>query len=183
MSHPKKELLKRIKAAKRLAVLGVGSALRSDDAAGLELIKELSRGIKSVKPRLPLKLFSCSSAPENFTGPVRRFAPTHIIIADSAEMGNRAGCINIIETVDLGWQGSFGSTHRLSLKVLSDYFSAALQADTVILGIQPGNVDFGLTLSAPVKRAVKDLSFFIQDAVSFNPFRRAAGPGGSPRER
>ena len=61
-------------AAERVAVLGVGSALRGDDAAGILLVRRL-RTFCLRTGATRLAAFAGHSAPENLTGEICRFRP------------------------------------------------------------------------------------------------------------
>ncbi len=92
MPNLKTILKNKLKGAKKIAVLGVGSSLKSDDAAGLLVAEELKK-IKNPK----LKVFFGSTAPENLTGEIIKYKPTHIIIVDSVDMDQKPGSILLID--------------------------------------------------------------------------------------
>lgn len=156
----KKELKKRLKGVERVAILGIGSPLRGDDALGLVLIKELRKGFRKVEKITPLKLFSCGTTPENYTGEIKRFNPTHIIIVDAADMGKEAGTIDIIDTEKGSVNISF-STHSLPMKMYIDYLSHYLDCHIICIGIQPETVELGSPLSSKASKAVKRVSDLI----------------------
>jgi hydrogenase 3 maturation protease len=147
-----KTLLKRkLKGAKKIAVLGVGSSLRSDDAAGLLVAEELNK-IRNSK----LKVFFGSTAPENLTGEIIKYRPTHIIIVDSVDIDQKPGSVLMIDprVVD----GVSFSTHMLPVKMIVDYLLESLECDIIIIGIQPKTLEFGETVSEEVKKAVKQIT-------------------------
>ena len=61
----------------RVVVIGVGNPLRGDDAVGMAVIDHLER--RALKNVLLLR---AESAPENFTGPIREYEPTHVLMVD-----------------------------------------------------------------------------------------------------
>ena len=63
---------------KRIAVMGVGSELRNDDAAGMRLIEKLRKSIN----RENVIFIVGGTAPENFTGVIKDFKPDELIIVD-----------------------------------------------------------------------------------------------------
>ena len=107
----KKELKKRLKGAKRIAVLGVGSELRADDAAGMLVAKNLAN--KNVE------VFLAGAAPENFTGAIKKIKPTHVIIIDCADMKKKPGSVLLIDPARVS--GVSFSTHTLPLNILAGY--------------------------------------------------------------
>ena len=81
------ELKNRLKAAKRIAVLGVGSELRGDDVAGMLVAGAVQKKSKKIR------VFLGATAPENLTGEIIKFKPTHLIIVDTADIKEKPGTI------------------------------------------------------------------------------------------
>jgi len=148
-------LKKKLKNAKKVAVIGIGSELRSDDAAGLLVAKELQ---KSKIPKL--KVFLGATAPENLTGEIIKYKPSHIIIIDTAEMDQKPGSTLLINPEEAG--GISFSSHMLPIKMMVDYLSESLKSEILIIGIQPKTLMFGENVSKEVKRSVKKISDLIQ---------------------
>jgi hydrogenase 3 maturation protease len=165
MLSPKRKLKNSLKGAKRIAVLGIGSPLRGDDALGLALIEKLKKSLKKTKSRIPVKLFSCGVIPESYTGEIKKFKPSLILIIDALDLGKVAGEISIIDTKSQSANVSF-STHGLPLKMLIDYLSQSLGCKIVPLGIQPKSIIFGSPISAKVAKAVKDISSLIIENIA-----------------
>src|SRR5665647_2924663 len=139
MANLKTILKQKLKDAKRIVVLGIGSELRADDAAGLIVAEELKK-IKNLK----LKVFLGSTAPENFTGEIIKFKPTHILIVDSVDTDQKPGFILLINPDEVG--GVSFSTHMLPVKMMVDYLLASLECEIIIIGIQPKILLFGETI-------------------------------------
>jgi hydrogenase maturation protease HycI len=132
-----------------VVVLGVGSELRSDDAAGLRV----TRGIARL--RVPgVHALDGGPAPESCTGEIRRIAPSHLLIVDAADMAEPPGTVRLIDLENIAG-ASFG-THGLPLSVVADYLRRELGCRVAIIGIQPASLDFGESLSAPVAAAVDE---------------------------
>jgi len=157
-----------LKSAKRVAVIGIGSELRADDAAGVLLVRSLDRnraGKRDLAGKGPeLKAFDGSTAPENITGEIIRFKPTHIIMVDTAEIRQKPGAVLLLGAKDLGEGVSF-STHKLPAKVLVDYFIKSLKCKVLFIGIQPRTIAFGKAVSKEVKDSVKEVSAAIIGAA------------------
>jgi len=111
-----------------------------------------------------LKFILGGSAPENFTGEIIKFSPSHIIIIDSADLGKNAGAIELIKEEDIG--GVSFSTHRLPTKILIDYLKNSINCEFIFIGIQPKTLKFGDLVSEEVKASVKFLSESIQEILS-----------------
>ena len=132
-----------------VVVLGVGSELRSDDAAGLRVAAALSTAA------LPgLSAIEAGPAPENCTAEIRRIRPAHLVIVDCAEMGEEPGTLAVFAPSEIAGV-SFG-THGLPLSVLAEYLRMETGCSVAVLGIQPASVAFGETLSPAVQTAVAE---------------------------
>ena len=152
MLNLKATLKNRLKGAKRIALLSVGSELRGDDAAGILVGEEFKKSCKNLD-KGNCRIFFGGSAPENFTGRIKQFKPTHLIIVDSADLRKKPGTIAIIDPKDVGGF-SFG-THQLPLKMMVDYMSQSLNCKAFIIGIQPKNTGFGSSHSEEVAKSVR----------------------------
>ncbi|MCE5328786.1 hydrogenase maturation protease [bacterium] len=158
MENLKTQLKKKLKDAKKIAVLGIGSELRADDVAGLLVAEELK---KNKNPKL--KIFLGSTAPENFTGEIIKYNPTHIIIIDSMDMDREAGSTLLISPEEVG--GVSFSTHMLPVKMMVDYLLASLKCEIIIIGIQPKILLFGGIISKEVEKSTKQISGVIQQIL------------------
>lgn len=156
-------LLSRIKKAKKIAVLGVGSDLRADDAAGMLAAKFIEDSLGKKKSAVNLKVFFGETAPENVTGEIKKFKPTHVIIIDSADMGKKAGAVELLEPEKIA-NVSF-STHQLPLKIMADYLVISLNCRVVIIAIQPKTLKFSNPLSREVKSAARLISTAITETL------------------
>ena len=170
MASPRTILKTRLEGAERIAVLAVGSWLRGDDAAGLLAARELEKRRGNAADGARLAIFMGETAPENLTGEIRRFAPTHLIILDAADSGGAPGDIEILGAESLGEGDSF-SSHRLPLRVLTDYLRASLDCEVTIVGIQPARCEFGEEASAAARQAARKVAAMISAATG------AAGGG------
>jgi hydrogenase 3 maturation protease len=132
-----------------VVVLGVGSELRSDDAAGVRVAAELARA------SLPgVRALNGGSAPENCTAEIRQLDPSHLIIVDSAHMQESPGAVRLIESADIS--GSSFGTHSLPLSVLADYIQREIGCRVTVIGIQPASIEFGEQMSPEVSAAVRE---------------------------
>jgi hydrogenase maturation protease HycI len=137
----------------RLAIIGIGNELRSDDGAGVLIARQLSQALKEDSTR-PLVIEACS-APENVLGPVIRYQPHGILLIDAAETGASPGTIGWLPGSAASSVG--GSTHTISLATLSDYLSNETGATVGIISLQPQKMNFGETLSDEIKLAIQDV--------------------------
>jgi hydrogenase 3 maturation protease len=130
-----------------VVVLGVGSELRSDDAAGIRVCAALAR-----KPLPGVHTLDGGSVPENCTAAIRRLAPSHLIIVDAANLAQAPGTIRVIDFADIG--GASFATHALPLSVLAGYLQKEVGCRVTVIGIQPKSLEFGRTMSPEVSAAV-----------------------------
>jgi hydrogenase 3 maturation protease len=170
---PKRELrlalTRRLEGARSIAVLGVGSELRGDDAAGVRAAERLSRmrearaGARRDAPP-SLHVIIGGTAPENVTGEIKEISPSHLIVIDCADMGLPPGTIRILERGDIDG-ASFG-THRASLGILLDYVSGEAKCDTFVLAIQPKSLGFGAGLTPETEDAAEEAARAISAAAA-----------------
>ena len=153
------ELTKFFKGAKRVVIVGVGSELRGDDAAGLEVVRRLKRILTSRR----VMLVEGGAAPENFTTKIKRFNPTHIVFIDAADIGGEPGSVTLIAPERI--VGS-AFTHRLPLSFLADYLKTQINARILVIGIQPENLKFSDKISQRVEKAIKELESAIKKSIS-----------------
>jgi hydrogenase 3 maturation protease len=153
-----------LKGASRVAVIGIGSDLRGDDIAGILAVQELEKTTKRSKLTVPLLTLLGYTAPENMTGEIRKFAPSHLIMIDTAEIGGKPGSIEVFPPEKTA--GMTFSTHKLPVKIMAEYLSASVKCSVIIIGIQPKVLDFGSAVTKEVEAAAKQVSSIIKDALS-----------------
>jgi len=145
-----------------VVVLGVGSELRSDDAAGVRVAAELARA------SLPgVRALDGGSAPENCTAEIRQISPSHLIIVDSAHMQETPGAVRLIESADI--RGASFGTHSLPLSVLADYLQREIGCRVTVIGIQPFSMEFGEGMSAEVSAAVRETAQALRECLAPRP--------------
>jgi len=149
-------LKQKLENAKRVAVLGVGSELRGDDIVGLLAAQQIKKAIEG-KTALPeVRIFVGETAPENLTGEIKKFQPTHLIIIDAAELNKKPGHIEIMEPETIG--GTSFCTHSLPLKIIIGYLLESFKFQAIIIGIQPKTLTFGAQATKEVVAAAKHLA-------------------------
>ena len=139
----------------RLVVIGIGNELNGDDAAGLLVIRALR---EKLADRPDLLFLEGHTAPENFSKPIREFAPDLLLIVDAADTGGRleAGSIVLLEmdAVD----GLSASTHTLPPTVFAKFIQHEVNCKVLMLGIQVIQVDFDRPVSPRILQAVEEAS-------------------------
>ena len=148
-------LKERLRGAGRLAILGAGSVLKADDAAGVRVVERLQAEFDAENyPNLLLCVGE--TAPENFTGKISRFEPDHILVIDAADLGQEAGAIADIPPDAVG--GPTFCTHMLPLRVMLDYLVRETGARVTLLGIQHKSIAFDADMTPEIRSAVDALS-------------------------
>lgn len=161
----KKDLKYKLTDAKRIAVLGIGSRLKSDDASGVITAVRLKELIAEKPAARDVEIFIGGTAPENITSEIKKFSPDTIIIIDSADMGSSPGGIKLIKSEDIG--GISLSTHNLPATMLIEYLRQFLKCKVWIIGIQPKSLKFGENPSAEVSKAAELLAGTLADILLY----------------
>lgn len=146
----------------RIAVLGIGNTLRSDDAAGMLVACALSQRECAVD-KDHLLIGEAGHAPENKTAELRKFAPNLVLLIDAADMSKAPGAVEWIpeESID----GMSASTHSLPLSMLARYLTLDLGCKVNLLGIQPASNEVGETVSVEVLQAVEEVVTGLDEAI------------------
>jgi hydrogenase 3 maturation protease len=142
--------------ARRVAILGIGSDLRGDDVAGILTAQQIEKKIAKQTTSSEVRVFIGETAPENLTGEIKKYQPTHLIIIDSAEFGAKPGTIKLLNPDEIG--GTSFCTHSLPLKVMTDYLLQSFKFEVITIGIQPGTLAFGAKPSKEIVEAAKRIS-------------------------
>ena len=163
MPELEKYLKNKLEKARAVAVMGIGSELRGDDGAGMIVARRLEKSLSKVK-RPRIKIFHGSTAPENLTGEIRLFKPSHLLIVDSVEIGERPGTVLVLSPEDMGGGVSF-STHKMPAKILADYLSKSVGCSIIMIGIQPGSLKFGSKISRSISDSSREVASAIRNSV------------------
>jgi hydrogenase 3 maturation protease len=175
-----REISRKLKGAERLFVLGVGNRRKGDDAAGSLCIRLLARevtrrkrsspsagGEESGRPRasprkppaLEFQVLDAGETPENATGLIRDFRPTHVLIIDAALGGFQPGTINVIDKEKIGDEDI--STHRIPLIHLIRYLEETIGCQVILVGIEPIELAWGKPVSPTVRVAAARLAAWL----------------------
>jgi hydrogenase 3 maturation protease len=132
----------------RVVVVGVGNALRADDAAGPLLAESLRR-------RFPDRVFDVAEVPENYLGLIRRARPDTILLIDAADFGGEPGDMRIASEEDVA--GFAGGTHAAPLSMFMALAAAETGAEVRLLAVQVKSTRLGGTMCEEVRAAVEAL--------------------------
>lgn len=141
--------------ARRVAVVGAGSVLKADDAAGVRVVENLQAALaKSDHPDLLLCVGE--TAPENFSGKIEAFCPTHLLLIDAADVGRAPG--DIVEIPPEAVGGPTFCSHMLPLRVMTDYLVHETGAAVTLLGLQYKSIAFDGEMTPEMKASVASLT-------------------------
>lgn len=152
----------------RAAVVGFGHELRGDDAAGIAVARALGPLVDGLSD---VFVIDAGTAPENQTGPLRRFAPDLVVLVDAAQMGEPPGAVRWLD-----WQETSGlsaSTHTLPPFLVARFLAEDVGCAVALIGLQPAHNTFDAPLSAVMQRAVADVVTTLADLLT------AAGPAST----
>jgi hydrogenase 3 maturation protease len=132
----------------RVVILGVGNTLKGDDAAGPLVCERLSG-------RVPATVIDAGATPENYIRPILEASPEILLIVDAVDFGGCPGQIRIC-VPDQIRRFAF-STHALSLHLSIDVIRREKKLEVYLIGIQPGGMRLGDSLSPAIQAAVETL--------------------------
>lgn len=144
---------------RKVAILGIGSKIRGDDAVGLEVVEQLEERLLR-----DVLLLKTETVPESFTGVLRDFKPTHVLMIDAAHFDGSTGEARIISTQMICEMCV--STHNLPLTILVNYIKWTLGSKVAIIGIQPKSIAFGTEMTKELKTAAQKVASIIYETVS-----------------
>ena len=149
--------------ARLTVVLGVGSELRGDDAAGILVARRLAESamsldVKSSGKGTPPKLVAIEghTAPESFAGKIIKLKPSHVLIVDAAEMRLDPGGWEMLGRDEL--DKTITTTHLIPLTALAKHLEDSCGCKVGFVGIQTGKCDVAVGVSAPVLLAIDEIS-------------------------
>lgn len=136
-----------INGAKKIAILGIGNDLRTDDGLGLFIVNNIALEDSS------LLVENVGSVPEAFAHPLAEFGAERIILVDAADMQKPPGHVELVTKDRIA--GIALSTHSMPLSFLMMYLEQETGGRTILLGIQPKNIQFGEGMTPEIQEVAK----------------------------
>lgn len=135
---------------KRQTILfvGIGNVLRTDDGVGVYISQRIIE-------QNHIKVITVEVSIENYIRKINSYFADHIILIDGVNFNKEPGYYNLVMVSEL--MDFTTNTHNISLRNISEFLSGNIQ----ILGIQPGIMEFGEGLTAPVKKSADEIIQFI----------------------
>lgn len=134
----------------RNLVLTVGNAMMGDDGAGPYLAEKLQ-----ASPQPGWLHIDGGIAPENVVHRVRELQPDRIVLVDAAEIGEKAGTLQLIAPETIAEMFIF-STHNMPLNFLIDELKTFVP-EVLFVGVQPAIVAFSFPMTEMVSGAMDHL--------------------------
>lgn len=122
----------------------IGNSMRGDDFAGGYIAGML-------KTADNVMVCDAGDRPESGYDAAIEKKPSKVVLIDAADMGLPTGTVQILYEDTLSERSM--STHKIPVPLISRLIREETGAETVILGIQPGNVDFMAKMSPEVTEA------------------------------
>jgi len=112
-------------------------------------------------------MFLGETAPENLTGEIKKYKPTHLVVIDAIDKKCKAGTIHLFDFYEheLASAGPSG-THNLPLGVLLKYLLGFIACRITLIGIQPGTLAFNKPPTPAVVRAAKRVASMLHGAIT-----------------
>ncbi|VGO17279.1 Hydrogenase 2 maturation protease [Pontiella desulfatans] len=134
---------------KRIAVVGMGNLLMSDDGVGVHVLHELQkRGLKGVE------LIDAGTAVIHTADCLR--GADHIVVVDAFKAGRKPGTVYLISGDDIFENDYTLSVHSLGLKTALRFLEPGEDMmDWTLVGVEPATLEHGMELSDAVREAVE----------------------------
>ena len=129
---------------RRVVVVGIGSPMRRDDRVGLKVLELLA----GKTPRDVL-LLPTETVPESYTGSIRSYAPTHVVLIDAANFAGVPGEARVVSPRAI--VNSSVSTHSLPLHVFINYVRETICERVLLVGVQGVDIGIGEGLTPEVE--------------------------------
>ena len=140
----------------KIAMVGMGHPLRTDDYSGSYIIKKMiARGMRDTSGAV--LLFDGEDNVENLVTKIAEVDPHHVIFIDACELKEPPGTTQLIPVSQTSFP--FFTTHGVPLKLLAQRIFTKSQV--WILAIQPKNTDFGEQLSREIRNIADSISEFL----------------------
>jgi hydrogenase maturation protease len=140
-------------------LVGIGNPLRSDDAAGLEIIK----GVRARLGRTSAARFRVhpdSPAPERLLSKLSG-TPGSIVVFDSVEASKNPGDVVLCRLSDTKY--GFFATHNIPLRLVPGL--ADRSDDVLLVGVQPGSLEVSEGLTDAVRSSVRRIVSVVAEAA------------------
>ena len=141
-------------------LVGVGNELKTDDAAGLEIVTSL-RSRLGTSPAPGVKIHAFTPTPERLLSKLAS-AEGRVVVFDAVEASAKPGQVVFRSLADTKY-GFFG-THNIPLKLVPGLGERL--GDCFLVGVQPMSLEVGSGLSRPVRESVNEIVAVVVEGVA-----------------
>lgn len=134
---------------KKLLCAGIGNQLRRDDGVGVYITRNLVHSEYICPLCVEVSI-------ENYIGRINQTYADFLLLIDSMDLNKQPGHWELLPIEKV--QGITTNTHNVSLDKVSELFNK----QTYILGIQPGDLNFGEEMTDEVKKSADTIINQIQ---------------------
>ncbi len=142
-------LKKFLEKAESICIIGIGSELRADDFIGCYVSERVKTGKADV--------YSSGTTPENFVFASRY---SHVILIDAAHFSETPGAIGYFEEPEILGERDTHKATTLFMKYLKNS-----GCKTLLIAIEPENLEFEGKMSEKVKRAGERVVKELEEAL------------------
>jgi hydrogenase maturation protease len=143
----------------RILVVGLGNLLLQDDGVGVHAIRSLK---ETPSPRILLAEVGTAV----FDGLYLFEWADKILAIDAMAAGGQPGTVYGFRVPDVEEGGPLTSLHELSLLSALRFLPREKTPEIKILGVEPENIAYGMTLSPPVQAALPELTRAAKEIVA-----------------
>lgn len=129
--------------------MGIGNELKGDDVIGPCTAVKLEVLFRENDNVI---VFDGGTVPENYTGIIRKENPTHIILIDAVEMNEDPGYIRVVQKEEIAKYNL--STHAMPVSFLIKFMESTINADIILVGVQPKGMELIEKISEEVKKSI-----------------------------
>jgi hydrogenase 3 maturation protease len=145
-------LKKFLKGSKKIVILGIGNEIKGDDGLGSVIANKSS---ELFDKREDVIVFGGGTVPENYTGLIRNENPSHIILVDAVDMKKEPGYIRVVKKEEIANYNI--STHAMPLSFLIKYMETTVDAQIILVGVQPKNMELAEEISKEVEKSIEEV--------------------------
>lgn len=147
---------------KDILIIGVGNILLGDEGIGVYVIRELQ------KLRLPENVELLDMGVATFPLMSSLAGRKKVIIVDAVKAGGNPGYIYRLLPDDIEKEeGNFLSLHDMGIaSILATFQPEMMPGEIVIIGIEPGEIKWGMELSSPLKQKLPQIISYIFKEIS-----------------
>ena len=141
-----------LKGYEKIVILGIGNEIKGDDGLGSIIAQ---KSLLLFDKNKNITVFDGGTVPENYTGLIRKENPTHIILVDAVDMKKKPGYIRVVRKEEIAKYNI--STHAMPVSFLIKYMETTVNAQIILIGIQPKSMGFADPISKEVEKSIDDV--------------------------